>query len=112
MTAATAATAAATAAADTAAAAADGAAEVVERVIDNSAKTLAFVALVVGGALGVAWLTRRFGESAMDAAEQRGLLDPPMMFVPADPDDTADQDDDEDEGDPRQAETGDGSWAR
>jgi hypothetical protein len=102
---------AATAAAETATAAAETTAEVVETVIDNSGKTLAFVAAVAGGALAVGWLVRRFGESAMDAAAGAGHFDPPV-YEPAPHTPDIPGDDDEDQGDDDGGETGDGSWAR
>lgn len=101
-------------AADAATAAADTTTEVVETIIDNSGKTIAFAALLLGGALAVGWLVRQYGERAMDAAAGAGLLDPPTLPeppAPADIDGTDIHEDDDDQDDD-QPETGDGSWAQ
>lgn len=104
-----------TAAAAAAETAAETTVEVVETIIDNSGKVLTYVAIVVAGALAVGWLTRRFGEAAMEAAAEQGTFAPPP-WVPAlpVPDDTPDDDqaDDDQVPDYYAPEQADGQWAR
>jgi hypothetical protein len=97
-------------------AAAEATAEVVETVIDNSGKTLAYVALVAGASFAVFYLVRNYGERAMDAAGAAGLLDPPQRFENVVPlfMDTGDGDDQGD-GEPEDVtyrEQADGQWAQ
>lgn len=99
-------------AADAVTAAADTTTEVVETIIDNSGKTLAFVAAVAAGALAVGWLVRQYGERAMEHATAAGLLDPPFYAEPAAAPPEDDDHEDDDQGADEQPETGDGSWAQ
>jgi hypothetical protein len=102
-----------TAAAAAAETAAEATVEVVETIVDNSGKILTYVAVVVGGALVVGWLTRRFGEAAMDAAAEMGTLAPPAWaLAPTQPAPDDDPDDDDPEPDYPAPEVADGQWAR
>lgn len=107
-------------AAPAAAAAVETATDVVETVIDNSGKTLAYLALLGGASFVVYQLVRRYGEHAMDAAESAGYLSPPSYatVTPIRPADDAQVPDDDEApeaapyGGSEYAETGDGQWAQ
>jgi hypothetical protein len=101
------------AATDAATAAADATTDVVEKIVDNSAKTLTYVAVVVGAAWIVGWAVRNFGERAMDAADAAGLFAPPAyaQVIPIRDDDQGD-DVDQGDGDDTYAEQADGQWAQ
>lgn len=60
-------------------AAADATAEVVETVIDNSGKTLAYVATVVGAAFAVGWVIRHYGERLTAGAPN--VVDEPPEYI-------------------------------
>lgn len=86
--------------------------EVVETVIDNSGKILAYVATVAAAAFAVSWLVRRYGESVTGEY----VVDTGPVYEvdqdAADHDAAPDDDDTPDDDNADTMEQPDGQWTR